>query len=211
MARVRTSRAGEKPESGLKHFIILGNAMTGTSILTSLLDSHPTITCKFEWKFKHPEYNEWFNDREKSFDTWGNKHTIEKLCSNGWRESDLIDLADNWHIISIERKYSSYRARFFSRAVGLCKYAEEINDSPKFWWHMNNRIYYAQREKAPDRVLRVSFEDFVLRQVAETARILSFLEVEYDGGIVDHMLKRAPQKVRMSEKRKYIMPSKAFE
>jgi hypothetical protein len=194
----------------LNHFILTGNAITGTSLTCSLLNQHPQITCHHEWHFARDQYQSWFEARDESECIWGNKQPIEQMCNNGWDASSLAGLAGSWHIINIYRKYMSYAKRFEKRMRGICNYKGKRQDDSKFWWDLNNSIYDAQKEFEPARVIRLCFEDLVIAPERELRRVFDFLGAKVTKKILENCILKAPHKIGFGKKHNTILPEKAW-
>lgn len=156
-------------------FLILGNSVSGTSLLQSLLNHHPKVECKFEW-FKNTSKKDvegcldlWFEDANKHEKIWGNKIPLEQFFNAGWEDADIINLIDHFHIIFIQRRFSMYAKH------------NSNNSAYEGWWKRANLdIYWAMREAEPEKIIAVSFEDLCLRPVIELTRICRFLSITYN-------------------------------
>ncbi len=104
---------------------------------------------------------------------WGNKVPIEQFITRGYSTEDAVRLIEHFKIIFIRRRWS----RFYK--VGRAP--KEVYLRNWDWW---SEIYRAMREKYPDRVIRLSFEDLVLRPEIELKRICYFLEIDYESDML---------------------------
>jgi len=156
-----------------KDFLILGNSVSGTSLLKSLLHHHPKIECKFEW-FMHKQdiggsLDAWLDNASKHEKIWGNKIPLEQFFNAKWTDEDIIKLIDHFHIVFIQRRFSMYAKH------------NANNSMYKAWWtRANHDIYWAMRERAPEKIIAVSFEDLCLRPFVELSRICRFLNITYN-------------------------------
>lgn len=160
----------------MTNFFLLGNGGGGTSLLRGLLNAHSKIDCMFENKGSTKA-----GDVEGSMQKWnvlianshpqiwGNKMPVEQFVTRGWNTNMVVDLIDDFKIIWLVRRFSKYHKK--GRA------------SPDLYrrnWDWANEIYWLMREKRPRRVIRVSFEDLLLRTVIELRRICVFLGIRYE-------------------------------
>lgn len=183
----------------MKHFFILGNGGSGTSLLRGLLNAHPEIHCQFEvWcsdKTIETCLKEWLQtakECEKENLIYGNKIPFEQFKTHKTDDNDMIRIADHFKIIWMQRRYS--------------KYAKKKNSGTfKQSWDSAREIYWVIREKYPDRIIKVSFEDLVLRPYDELCRICGFLNVEYDAQMIYGTRETGHPNYRHSD----IMSSKA--
>lgn len=160
----------------LRHFILLGNGGTGTSLLRGLLNAHSEIDCLFEyWSNKIHEPKEHFRhwhclamDAEIDGGIFGNKIPYEQFKSRNIPDEDIVNLIESFNIIVISRRMSKY-----------LKPTNSGEDAKQSWRNMQD-IYWQMREIEPAKVISVSFEDLLLRHEIELQRICCFLDVDYE-------------------------------
>lgn len=169
-----------------RHFILLGNGGGGTSCLRGLLNAHSKIECLFEDKpltdsreflGGNGETKVWIEKATaaglKGY-TWGNKVPIEQFRSRCWTNGEIIALADHFFIIWLVRRFSKY----------MKLHSDWTPAQYKKEWLWGQRLYWRQREKHPEKVISVSFEDLLLRPKAELARITNFLGLRFETGMM---------------------------
>lgn len=162
------------PSNDLKHFILLGNGGGGTSLLRGLLNAHPQIECYFEHKLgpgrQDEELQSWIElsqESEKKGLIFGNKIPIEQFITRQYSDEQIIRLIDHFHIIWIARRFSRY-----FKGTNKGEYLEN--------WKWGRALYWEMREKSPEKIIEVSFEDLLLRTDDELIRLCFFLGVDYD-------------------------------
>lgn len=144
------------------NFLIIGNGGSGTSLLRGFLNSHSKVECCFE------HWGDWQDQASKcKYEVWGNKQPLERFWSYKWEDSQIVDLIDDYLIIWIVRRYDKWLKKQVSRKA-------EAN------WQRGRGIYWAIRNRKPDRVIEVAFEDLLLRPEAELRRVCDFLHVGYE-------------------------------
>lgn len=151
----------------MNRFLILGNGGGGTSLLRGLLNAHSQVDCLFENK---ETANAWIKYADKcTLKLWGNKMPVEQFETRKWTDEEIINLSDDFLIIWLTRRFSKYYKAGFST---LEKY--------RTTWHWTRTLYWGCKERHPERVLQVSFEDLLLRPVIELKRICVFLGIKYE-------------------------------
>ena len=160
----------------MTHFFILGNGGGGTSLLRGLLNAHSQIDCMFEnaGSKKAGDFDgameKWFQFINKSsLPIWGNKIPVEQFISRGWDDAKVVKLSDHFKIVWLIRRFSKY---YKKGAASESLYRKN--------WDWARSLYWQIREKHPDRIIRVSFEDLLLRPVIELRRICVFLGVRFE-------------------------------
>ena len=159
-----------------KAFLILGNSVSGTSLLHGLMNHHPQIDCLYEWfrnrtqpKVAIDEWRTAAKTAAKRGLIWGNKIPIEQfvtLKSKSWKPEQIIALIDDFKIVFIQRRYFQYA----KSNAGHAQYRE--------WWEFANfTIYWSMRDRHPDRIIAVSFEDLIQRPRLELNRVCEFLGI----------------------------------
>lgn len=161
-----------------KHFFVIGNGGGGTSLLRGLLNAHTQLEVLFEEnkggreKPAEKEIAHWVELSEKSDLKWANKVPLEQFISRGWSDDDIISLSDYFKLVWLIRRFSRY---WKGKAHGVY----EKN------WHWSQALYWRIREKYPDRIIQVSFEDLLLRTEIELHRICVFLDIEYEATMLE--------------------------
>lgn len=163
-----------------KPFLIIGNGSSGTSLLRGLMNAHSQIECLFEcWGMdgdrtkqfdmakEQAEY--WIEQTEKSKLMWGNKVPIEQFITRGWDALTIAQLIDDFKVIFIIRRFSMY-----------CKDPKHKMELYTQNWNFAQDTYWLMRERAPERVISVSFEDLLLHTTTELFRICEFLGVLFE-------------------------------
>lgn len=187
-----------------RDFLILGNGMSGTSLMHSMIDTHPQIDCQFEQGDKLKDFPVWIEDARKCPNTWGNKVPIEKLMAGNWQMADLIDLIESFYIINPQRKFTgylqSYKRKYTHRPLKHLPKEEQA----AILWEQNNELYYAMLEKNPEKIIRVSFEHLVLYPGIEMDRIFRYLHVRTGNGEVQKAINHGPGKIRYGKAYKHL-------
>lgn len=168
----------------MKHFMILGNGGGGTSLLRGLINAHSKCQVLFEHKGHRPDDNarkylgpdmelerwlELSKITENGGYLWGNKVPIEQFKTRGYNTQQVVRLIDYFKIVFIRRRWSRYYKKGRAREETYLEFWD--------WW---SEVYRAMREKRPDMVIRLSFEDLLLRTEMELKRICDFLEIDYE-------------------------------
>jgi hypothetical protein len=155
-------------------FLILGNGGGGTSLMRGLLHAHSQIDCLFENKGSATSaeiaINTWLDLSDQSdLPVWGNKMPVEQFATRNWTDEEIINLTDIFKIVWVTRRFSKY-------------YKPGISTEQKYrqTWEWTRKLYWGAKERHPEKVLQVSFEDLVLRPVIELRRICIFLGVRYE-------------------------------
>jgi hypothetical protein len=146
------------------NFLIIGHGGSGTSLVRGLLNAHSRINCGFEL------WGDWEAEAKKAKKAkliWGNKQPLERFWSQQWEHKQIKNLIDNFLIIWIVRRYAKWKK---NQTVA---YAEAN-------WEKGRKIYWDMRNREPDRIIEVSFEDLLLRPHAELRRICAFLHIRYE-------------------------------
>lgn len=145
------------------NFLIIGHGGSGTSLLRGLLNAHSQITCGFEI------IGEWEkNAAECKTPIWGNKQPLERLWgAHKLKDDEIIEFIDDYLIIWIVRRFEKW-------IKNQKPHHAEAN------WQRGRAIYWAMRNRRPERIIEVSFEDLLLRTVDELWRICNFLHVSYE-------------------------------
>lgn len=176
----------------MKHFLLIGNGGGGTSCTQRLLNSHSKIQCLFENKGKEgnprpdADLDEWLrlaDEAEQAGLIWGNKEPIEQFISRDYAERDIEQLADHFKIIWLARRFSQYAKQHKGNATtGKRKWSY-----PKTWAWTRAR-YWKCKDKHPETVISISWEDLLLRPEIELTRICAFLGVEYEPAMISEKL-----------------------
>jgi hypothetical protein len=163
--------------SSLNRFMLIGNGGGGTSLLRGLLNAHSELKVLFEdnkgggTKTPEGEIERWIKLSKESDLMWANKVPIEQFKSRGWTNDDVVSLAEQFKIVWLIRRFSKY---WKGKTEGV--YREN--------WQWSQELYWLIREAYPDRIIQVSFEDLLLRTVAELRRICNFLDVKYEANML---------------------------
>lgn len=164
-------------------FLLLGNGGGGTSLLRGLLNAHPEIECLFENKggtgerTPKDELDHWLWLAAESGYTWGNKIPVEQFWHRNWKDLEIINLINHFHIVYLIRRFSKY------------KKPKVLNFNYEKNWQWSSSLYWAMRERRPEKIIMVSFEDLLLRPKTELYRICEFLKVKMDyDNILEMML-----------------------
>ena len=159
-------------------FLILGNGGSGTSLLRGLMNAHSGIECGFEVYDKEVEHHpknsgdnpyrwcDWKKSATESELLWGNKMPLERLWRFGKTDTDIEKLIDDYLIIWIVRRIDRW-------------------NRPVEGWNRGRSVYWGMRNRKPDRIIEVSFEDLLLRTRSELTRICDFLGVLFEHGMLD--------------------------
>lgn len=168
----------------VKHFFILGNQHSGTSLLRGLLNAHSKITVAFE---DCPSCNvivdkifeKWMNNHKqlkKPEKIWGNKIPIEQIRAIPWTDDMILNIAERGYcIIWIQRRFGR-----FNRLNNSISQTKEWRER----WEWGCSLYWKFKEKYPTKVIQVSFEDLLFQPEIELTRICSFLNVEYESEMI---------------------------
>ena len=156
----------------MKPILILGNGGGGTSLLRGLLNAHSKLHIEFEEKgggggIPAGEIDHWLKISEKCSLRWGNKIPVEQFISRGWSDLDIISLVDYFEIIFLRRRFSRY-----DKGGTHFDY--------KGTWEWANDLCWCIRERSPEHILQVSFEELILRPEIELKRICVFLGIDYE-------------------------------
>ena len=168
----------------MNHFLILGNGGGGTSLLRGLMNAHSQCEVLFEHKGQRTDSNPaGYVGPEKELECWcelaaeagasgicwGNKIPIEQLMTRNYTIETAIKLIDHFKIIFIQRRFS----RVYKPGHAPEPYYREN-------WKWGHRCYWQMRERKPDGIIAVSFEDLLLRTSVELERICAFIGVIYE-------------------------------
>ena len=166
--------------SSFSRFMLIGNGGGGTSLLRGLLNAHSQMEVLFEenksGRIKTPEeeIEHWKALAKKAESNgliWANKVPIEQFVSRGWTDENVLALAEQFKMVWLIRRFSKY---WKGRAEGV--YRKN--------WEWNQSLYWQIREKHPERIIQVSFEDLLLRTASELRRICNFLDVKYEANML---------------------------
>lgn len=168
-----------------KHFLIMGNGYSGSSLLQTLLNAHTELDVQYEyfvWEDQeiNPWKELWKTNSKESKKTWGNKIPYEQFLWGGWKNEDIISLINDFFIIWNVRKFSAYHNSITKR----CNKGT-ITIKSKRYWIQAQKTYWIMREKYPDKIIQNSFEDMVIAPERELRRICSFLDVSYQEQMID--------------------------
>ncbi len=158
--------------------MLIGNGGGGTSLLRGLLNAHPEMEVLFEdnkgggTKIPEGEIQRWIKLSNESDLIWANKVPLEQFISRGWTDEDIVSLAEHFKIVWLIRRFSKY---WKGKAEGV--YRKN--------WQWSQDLYWMIREKYPDRIIQVSFEDLLLRTAMELRRICNFLGVRYKANMLN--------------------------
>jgi len=162
--------------SSFNRFMLIGNGGGGTSLLRGLLNAHSKLHVEFEENKSgrvQPAVNEilhWIALAKLVEDNgviWANKVPLEQLKSRGWTDKDILCLAEHFKMVWLIRRFSRY-------------WKGKKESIYKENWEWSRSLYWQIREKHPDRIIQVSFEDLLLRTAVELRRICAFLGVRYE-------------------------------
>ena len=192
-----------------RDFAIIGNGLSGTSLLQSLLNAHPGIICEFEKHVGPQDFNQWKIDSLATDKTWGNKQPIERLLSMGWNKEYIISIVDSFYVINTVRRYSGYADCFKRRYIHRDIAWMNKDVQTKLLWDLNHKIYWAMCERQPGKVIRVVFEDLLTNPKGEALRILEFLNIDYTDLQIDQMVQCAPNNIKYYPKSGTIDQQKA--
>jgi len=165
----------------MNNFLILGNGGGGTSLMRGLLNAHSRIVCAFEVKGSNVAGD--VKGTLKAWDVlaqinngnlWGNKMPIEQFKTRAWSTDQVVSLSDKYKIIWIVRRFSMYHKKGFA-----------TEDVYRENWNWAQELYWAMRERHPETVIRVSFEDLLLRPVIELKRLCVFLGIRYEATMLN--------------------------
>ena len=161
-------------------FFIMGNGGSGTSLLRGLLNAHSKIDCTFENIQREKSFEEnnaaWSKLRDESSALrWGNKVPYEQFLTGKWGETELCKIAEHYKIIWIVRRFT----RYSHNAKGQRLETYRTN------WIKAQELYFNIKDGHPDTVIMVSFEDLILRPVAEMRRICDFLNVDFENTMLN--------------------------
>jgi hypothetical protein len=170
----------------MRHFFILGNAHSGTSLLRGLLNAHSKLYVDFEY-FENKKFNEqfaiWFEKQieiDRMNKIYGNKIPIEQFRTALWTDEQILQIGrKGFKIIWIQRRFSGYNEGYNTETEKL------------YWnnWVWGRTLYWMFKEQHPTRILQVSFEDLLLQTEIELKRLCYFLGIEYE----DNMLIEGPR------------------
>lgn len=149
----------------------------GTSLLCGLLNAHSKIECHFEMFAAQnididKNITRWKQQAAESELIWGNKMPLEKFWSNDWKNKDIVSLVDDFKIIWMIRRFDMWARRNKERSEKWAMFNNNFKGGQK--------VYWAIRNKKPDGIIQVSFEDLLLRTTIELMRICNFLGIAYE-------------------------------
>jgi len=152
----------------MRHFFILGNMGSGTSLLRGLLNAHSFCNVVFEdLQIKNlirDEFLRWNNLKnitEKKGCLWGNKIPVDVFDTARWNTNDILKIGRDYYILWVIRRF--------------CQFKNSWNN-----WQRGQTLYWEFREKWPKKIIQVSFEDLLLRPDQELMRICIFLKIKYE-------------------------------
>ena len=177
----------------MKHFMLIGNGGGGTSCTQRLLNAHSRIECLFENKGTHGEPRadfdlaEWVRlskEAEEKGVIWGNKEPIEQFVTRAYTAEHIERLSDFFKVIWLVRRFSRYDKPgvVWATLGGITKFTY------KEMWDWARERYWACKDKHPETVMSVSWEDLLLRPEIELTRICSFLDVSYEPTMLSEKL-----------------------
>jgi hypothetical protein len=166
--------------------MLIGNGGGGTSFTQRRLTRHSKIECLFEAKLgggEHaPEaetehYIKLRDDADSRGMVWGNKIPIEQFETRRYSDDDIVSLSDHFFVIWLRRRWS----RYFKQSHAHHAYY-------RGHWDRAGRVYWMIREKCPENIIQVSWEDLLLRPVIELVRICAVLGVDYEPEMNDEAI-----------------------
>ena len=176
----------------MKHFILIGNGGGGTTCTQRLLNSHSQIECLFENKGQSgsvradsdlTEYLRLAAEAEARGLIWGNKEPIEQFVTRGYSAEQIERLSDHFKIIWLMRRFSRYDKPRTTFALSHQKWTYRQT------WDWARERFWACKDKHPETVINLSWEDLLLRPKIELARICTFLGVLYEPAMLSEHLK----------------------
>jgi len=185
-----------------RHFAIIGCGLSGSSLLQSILNKHSEVIVMFEQYSKSPDYfTLWIEEKyehEKRGVTFGIKNPVEVLINNNWPEEKILEISDYFFVIWNLRKFSGYLDSAKRRSTFIHPKAKEF-------WDKSNELYWKVRERHPDKLLSLNFEELVTYPKREIIRMCDFLNIEFEPEMLD---------VKHNDKLRYsngkILAEKAF-
>ena len=159
----------------MRHFFILGNGHSGSSLFRGLMNMHSQIDCEFE-NFTDNNVTEqitkWKNKRDDCKIIYGNKVPLEQFLGRGWTDEDIIKIADEgFYILWLQRRFSRYN-EVTNNEIQTQEYKKN--------WDAGRTLYWKLKEKFPTQVLEISFEDLLSQTEIELIRVCYFLGINYE-------------------------------
>ena len=171
-------------EFKLNHFFILGNGHSGSSLLRGLLHAHSKVHVEFENSPKRKTaiekvFDDWSKIRlgfEKDHIIWGNKIPIEQFRTAHWTNDTIMQIIENgYRVIWLQRRFSKYNEHYNNT-----RQTEEYRER----WKWGRDLYWKMKEAYPSKIIQVSFEDLLFQPRSELTRICTFLDIEYEQGMI---------------------------
>lgn len=148
------------------NFLVIGHGGSGTSLMRGLLNAHSEITCGFEL------WGDWQKEAEKcETPIWGNKQPLERFWGAKWEHDGLVELIDDWLIVWMVRRFEKWIKK-------------QGRSKAETGWVKGRAVYWGMRNRRPERIIEVSFEDLLLRTESELRRVCDFLHVAYEPEMV---------------------------
>ncbi len=154
----------------ITQFLILGSGGSGTSLLRGLLNAHSKLDVMFE-NMQQDKWDIFVKAANKKGLIWGNKMPVQKMNSNKIFDKQIEDFIENYFIIWLVR-----RPAHFDMKLGV-KFRDQ--------WGRINSIYWKMKDKHPDKIINISFEDLVLWPASELTRICNFLGIIYENKMLE--------------------------
>ena len=183
---------GFSDEIKINRFLVCGSGGSGTSLLRGLLNAHSKLTVLFE----NMRYDQWDGMADAANELnviWGNKINVQKCNSNKIIDKMILNFVEKYHMIWIVRRPAHFDWK--------------LKKAYRTVWNRINQLYWDIKDKYPDRIINVSFEDLVLWPEAELRRLCSFLHIEYE----NKMLKGTAETGHGSYKHDKLLTEKAFK
>ena len=189
-------------------FLIMGNGLSGSTLLQSTLNQHPGCEVFFEYIAKgsfDTAMKSWIDisrQTEKTGQLWGNKVALDKVLHNeDWPDQYGFNRQWGWTDIDWHRVIDEFKVIWNVRAInGYIRSAQNRMNPPMSkevlteFWHRCQSMFFEAFNIDPTRVILVQYEQLVLRPESEAKRICSFLEIDYD----PVMIENGPRKVAVA-------------
>lgn len=167
-----------------RHFFILGNGHSGSSLLRGLLHAHSEVEVAFEDSPKkrvdiNTVFEDWANKRDRirlPIKIWGDKIPLEQFLSAQWTDDMILRIIDEgYYIVWLQRRFSKY-----NEPTNNTRKTEEY----KKRWDWGRDLYWKFKERHPTKIIQVSFESLLARPKSELMRICDFLGIKYEEDMI---------------------------